>query len=171
MDLLDINNYDKEIDIRKQIEMSKKNKSWKKKRLKIREYVLKNPLKKRKKKKRKERKRKIIRSYKTYISSDLWKNRKNRYFKKYGRVCEICKSHEYVTLHHSIYRQNYGREPDEEVFAFCRACHEEFHKRYGVKRDMINITNQYISERKREIKMTEELSEIENRFNLISREI
>lgn len=149
MELLNLDNYDREKSIHRLIDIYKKDKNWRKRKIKIKGCKFKNPFKK--KKKRKERKRKIIRSYKTYILSDLWKDRKNRYFRKYGRKCEICRSPQYVTLHHATYRQNYGQEPDEEVFAFCRNCHQEFHNTNKTKKDMLRETLIFIELRKAQL--------------------
>lgn len=45
---------------------------------------------------------------------------------------------------------NYGKEDDSHLVALCRSCHEEYHSMYGVQRNMITETNQFIIE-KREI--------------------
>lgn len=99
-----------------------------------------------KKKRRKERKRTVIRSYKTYMQSALWQRRKNRYFQKYGKICEACKDSKYVTLHHAIYRQNYGDEPDSEVFAMCQRCHHAFHEWCPAKKDMRAETKEFLED-------------------------
>lgn len=96
------------------------------------------------KKKRKERK--TIRSYKTYMTSSLWKKRKNQYWQKYKKICEACGSKNFVTLHHKIYTDSFGDEPDEDVVALCGRCHNEFHKHYGCKKDMRKETDEFVLE-------------------------
>ena len=109
--------------------------------------------KRKKPKKRKPRKeRAVIRSYKTYLKSSLWTRRKNNYFQKYGKRCEACDSSSYITLHHAIYRDNYGDEPDEEVFAMCATCHGAFHKWCKLKRDMREETRQFLEDMRSIIK-------------------
>lgn len=175
MELLNINNYDKEIELRKEIDISRNSKQWKRD---LQKEIYKNLIKtkrekqkpyngmfvysKKKKKKRKLRKRKIIRSYKTYMKSKLWQTRKNQYFQKYGKKCEACgcfgKS---ITLHHAIYNQNYGQEPDNEVYALCGKCHQLFHDNHKLKKDMLSETLNFIEEVKSARFMTVEIEKME----------
>lgn len=108
-------------------------------------------LKKKEKKKRKERiyKNRIPKQYKVYIKSKWWTKRKNKFYRKYGKICQACQSTKYIDLHHMLYA-NYGNEEDIHLVALCRGCHEEYHSIHGVKRNMIKETHQFIIE-KREI--------------------
>lgn len=101
---------------------------------------------KKKVKKKKRKPRKTIRSYKTYMQSPLWEKRKNRYWQKYKKICEACGKKKYVTLHHQIYNNNYGDEPDDEVTALCHECHHNFHEFYGCKKDMRKETEEFLTE-------------------------
>ena len=124
--------------------------------------ILKLPKEKKKKvvgKKRKPRQRKIIRSYKTYMTSNLWTDRKNRYWKKYGKKCELCGKTSWVTLHHKEYNNNYGDEPDRELIALCASCHKTFHDNYETKRNMQKETNEFIKSMKPIIGSIKEIDE------------
>lgn len=103
------------------------------------------------KKARKNRNRKVIRSYKSYMLSNLWVNRKNRYWQEHGRFCVACGGTFKVTLHHAFYSGCYGQEPDTDVFALCQGCHSRFHKTYKLQKDMRKDTNIFIDEIQGEI--------------------
>ena len=91
----------------------------------------------------------VPRMYKTYIKSQFWEDRKNKYWRDYGRKCGICSSTHYVTLHHKIYiSKEFGFEPDDHVVAFCVACHFKFHNDRKTKRDMIKETNAFVKEQR-----------------------
>lgn len=117
-----------------------------------------------KKKFHKNKPRQIIRSYKIYIKSPLWIKRKNRYFNRHGKKCEACNKPKYVTLHHMAYRQNYGDEPDSELVALCGRCHNEFHKQFGVSKDMIQNTKYFVAEVKKARSVIWEDYQLEERF-------
>jgi 5-methylcytosine-specific restriction endonuclease McrA len=80
------------------------------------------------------------------MKSPLWARRKNAYFQRHGKVCEACRDSKYVTLHHTIYRNNYGNEPDSEVVALCHKCHREFHKFCPAKKDMRKETQEFLED-------------------------
>jgi 5-methylcytosine-specific restriction endonuclease McrA len=73
-------------------------------------------------------------TYKKYIESPFWTQRKNDYYKIHGRTCAICKSVEKMSLHHLKYGK-YGEEKDCDLIPLCWNCHGDFHKRYGVKKN------------------------------------
>lgn len=129
-------------------------------------YIPKLKREKRKKVKKKKirRPRKTIRSYKKYLESHLWVNRKNRYFQRYGKICQACGKKKFVTLHHKIYRDNYGDEPDSEVVALCMLCHQTYHDIYGVQKDMILTTNEFLKEMKENRLLVEEDYLLEQNF-------
>lgn len=111
---------------------------------------------------KKKRKRKTVRSYKSYIVSDLWEKRKNRFWKKHKKECSICKNTKFVQLHHKIYSNEYGDEPDNHLVALCSKCHKEFHDYYGVKQNMIKDTEEFISEMKSSIHLKKEMESLDN---------
>lgn len=100
------------------------------------------------KNKRRQRKyKRIPTQYKVYIKSKWWTRRKNQYYQLNVKQCQACLSNKYINLHHMLY-VDYGRELDENLVALCKGCHEEYHLKYGVKRNMINDTNKFIIEKR-----------------------
>lgn len=96
-----------------------------------------------KKKRNRTKLAKIPRSYKIYIKSVFWEKRKNDWYRKYGKSCKACLHTKYINLHHMFYK-NYGNESDDHLVALCLDCHAEFHELYGVKKDMVKETNEFI---------------------------
>lgn len=80
--------------------------------------------------------KRVPKNYKDYIVSKHWVKRKNLFYKKFGRFCVVCKSVRHITLHHLKYNsKEFGHESDEDLVALCWTCHENFHKKYGVKKE------------------------------------
>jgi hypothetical protein len=107
---------------------------------------------KRKKKRRHKSKREIRRyqkriptQYRPYIKSHWWTDRKNAYYKKFGRRCAACDGTNRINLHHLRYG-SYGREKDEHLVPLCHEHHEAFHAQYGTSADMIRDTLTFIDE-------------------------
>lgn len=98
------------------------------------------------KKTTKERKRaRKPKRYKTYIKSNLWLERKNKYYQLYRKKCHICSSSKYIQLHHLEYRQDlFGKEKDEMLVPLCREHHEEFHLRYTTKQKMYKEFDEFV---------------------------
>jgi len=94
---------------------------------------------------RKPRKPRSI-SYKRYIKSSLWTDRKNKYYQEHSKQCLRCGSYEHVDLHHAIYdRPSFGNEPDNHLYPLCSDCHELFHKTHKLKKDMLQETIKFIN--------------------------
>jgi hypothetical protein len=87
-------------------------------------------------------KRKEPLSYRSYIKSKRWRDRRNRYFKTHPRRCAVCRS-PHVSLHHSSYK-HLRNEPDEDLIPLCNTHHKGFHEQHGVKRDMKEETTGYV---------------------------
>lgn len=84
------------------------------------------------------------RIYKSYISSDEWKEKRKRVLKFYPKCCR-CFSLKGLNVHHSSYiRLQY--EIPTDLVVLCHICHEEFHRRYGVKEKMKRKTYDFIKE-------------------------
>lgn len=66
-------------------------------------------------------------NYSDYIKSDLWRKRRERFYLKFGKVCSKCKSTDRIQLHHQSYKA-IVQEPDEDLIALCKMCHDVFHK-------------------------------------------
>jgi len=121
-----------------------------------------NKINKKKPKKKKRKERTVIRSYKTYMQSTLWKKRKNLYWQKYKKICQACGNKHFVTLHHKIYTGEYGNEPDKDVVALCKRCHSEFHKHYGCSKNMRVETDEFVKHMKSIKTGLQELYELDN---------
>lgn len=93
----------------------------------------------------------VIRSYKRYMLSKLWVQRKNQYWQRYGKRCAACGHKNYVTLHHMVYNNNYGQEPDDEVIALCREHHAMFHQQHKLSKNMRKETLLFVEKIKSSI--------------------
>ena len=65
--------------------------------------------------------------YREYITSDLWKKRKQNYFKTHDRKCKACGSLKRIHLHHKTYRR-LGEERDADLVPLCHVCHTSLHR-------------------------------------------
>jgi len=81
-----------------------------------------------------DKKDRCPRTYKAYIKSKFWEERKNKFYQNVGRICAVCGSTNQMSVHHLKYG-SFGKERDEDLVALCWSCHEEFHTIYGVTRD------------------------------------
>lgn len=99
------------------------------------------------KEKRPNRDRNNPKQYRTYINSSLWTQRKNKYWQLHKRQCAVCDSFERINLHHAYYnKDSFGTEPDCHLFPFCQTHHKMYHDEYGVKKNMIKTTKEFILE-------------------------
>ena len=62
--------------------------------------------------------------YSTYLKSDKWKRKKEKYFALYGKRCAICRSGMKVQIHHMSY-QHMGNEPLSDLVALCAVHHKK----------------------------------------------
>jgi 5-methylcytosine-specific restriction endonuclease McrA len=63
-------------------------------------------------------------AYINYINSDVWREKKKIFIKKFGNVCQLCKSKGYVELHHKTY-DRLGHELDSDLILLCKSCHND----------------------------------------------
>lgn len=126
-------------------------------------YIKKIKPKSSKKKTRKPRE--IIRSYKTYMGSPLWIQRKNRYWQRHKKKCAACGKPKYVTLHHKEYNNNYGDEPDHELVGLCNGCHNLFHQNNATKKNMQKETKLFIEEMRKIALVKNECYELDQKFD------
>jgi hypothetical protein len=82
-------------------------------------------------------------SYEKFIASDLWQNRKNKYYQSHERRCAACNSYKYIQLHHMVYGE-FGNEPDEHLIPLCDTHHKGYHELHGTQRHMLRTTLEYI---------------------------
>ena len=88
-------------------------------------------------------------TYPEYMQSSLWEERKNRYYRDYGRLCRACGTFQNIHLHHMKYTAFDGTEPDGNLIPLCERHHDEFHRLNGSSKDMIAKTYQFIAEAQR----------------------
>lgn len=113
-------------------------------------FVKRGKKKKRSDKVLKRKYKRIPKQYAVYIKSDWWKKRKEKFYRENEKRCMACLNTHYIDLHHIVY-QNFGEELDRHLVALCRDCHEEFHQLYGVRKSMIEQTNEFIIKKREEV--------------------
>ena len=64
--------------------------------------------------------------YKTYLSSEKWKETKIAMKLNY-KVCQECGSENDLCVHHINY-ENFGNESIDDITLLCRKCHDNLHK-------------------------------------------
>lgn len=95
---------------------------------------------------RENSKRKAPLQHGAYINSELWEERKAKYYKKHKKECARCGGYEHINLHHMFYDNKiFGSEPDKHLIPLCWLCHEKFHSNYPTKKNMIFNTKEFIS--------------------------
>lgn len=68
------------------------------------------------------------REYYEYIRSDMWKERKRLFMKKwYNRFCYTCETSTQLQVHHLSY-EHVGCEYDDELCTLCSTCHSLLHE-------------------------------------------
>jgi len=90
----------------------------------------------RKKKQHKKSKRKkrvyVIKkefsSYKEYMASNTWRNKRRRILKRAKGICERCKIMKAKQVHHKHYKTLYN-ERDKDLIALCGICHGTIHNK------------------------------------------
>jgi hypothetical protein len=68
-------------------------------------------------------------SYKEYLCSFHWKEKRKEAINFYGNKCSICGSYRKINVHHKSYT-NLGHEPLEDLVVLCHTCHEKVHKEH-----------------------------------------
>lgn len=83
-------------------------------------------------------------TYETYINSNLWTDRKNRFYQNHPRRCAACDSYKFIHLHHMVYSAQ-GSEPDEHLVPLCRDHHNLYHEKNGTQTNMLQKTHAFIA--------------------------
>jgi 5-methylcytosine-specific restriction endonuclease McrA len=65
--------------------------------------------------------------YRVYLRSAAWKRTRADYMRRIGWLCERCHVRAAMIVHHLHYDRLYHEQP-EDLFAVCRACHDQLHK-------------------------------------------
>ncbi len=93
--------------------------------------------------------------HRIYIQGERWKERKEAYYKKFGKICAACFSKKCVDLHHMTYKR-LGNEWDEDLVPLCRDCHKSFHRMFpGKGRKMKKQTMKFIQLEQERLAMNE----------------
>lgn len=70
-----------------------------------------------------------MKTYRDYLNSAHWKQKRKEALRYGGRECWICKSTKDIQIHHRTYKRK-GRERIEtDLFALCAKHHKEVHER------------------------------------------
>ena len=80
------------------------------------------------KKKKKVYAKKEFTSYKEYIVSNTWRNKRKRILKRAKGICERCKVVKAKQVHHKHYKTLYN-ERDKDLIALCGICHGTIHNK------------------------------------------
>lgn len=91
--------------------------------------------------------------YNKFLRSEWWKDLRQR---KLGNknVCDVCKSYGKLHIHHFNYRYKYSgsvKRAIQDTKVLCSKCHYEFHKRFGVKKDMTKEMHIFLWESKKDL--------------------
>lgn len=65
-------------------------------------------------------------TYKQYLNSDTWRQKKELYYLKTGKYCKYCKSTENLNVHHKKYT-GWGNESLTDLISLCKQCHKQTH--------------------------------------------
>jgi DNA-binding XRE family transcriptional regulator len=71
-------------------------------------------------------------TYRLYLKSAWWTQRRKLYWDNHKRKCTVCGAFA-LDLHHKTYI-NINNEKDEDLMALCRACHDQIHYEYELKK-------------------------------------
>jgi hypothetical protein len=63
-------------------------------------------------------------SYKSYLRSDVWKEKRNSAIERAQGRCQVCNSENKLEVHHRKYPSILGQEPLEDLTVLCKSCHE-----------------------------------------------
>lgn len=77
-------------------------------------------------------------TYNNFLKSDWWKYLRDKKLKKH-KSCYVCGNKKFLQIHHYHYRYKYNgsaKKAIEDTHVLCSSCHKEFHRIYGVKKDM-----------------------------------
>lgn len=101
----------------------------------------------------KRKRPRVVVDYFSYIKGSLWQERKERYYRKYKKLCKACGTRKDIDLHHTIYG-NWGNEPDYSLIPLCRNCHKELHRTFPSPNRLLKETLEFIKRKQQQIKIT-----------------
>jgi hypothetical protein len=71
--------------------------------------------------------KKRVLSYRAYLGSEEWAEKKEAALKRADYACQLCKSVENLNVHHNTYQRT-GHEKDSDLVVLCERCHHWFHE-------------------------------------------
>jgi len=74
-------------------------------------------------------------SYRAYMASPEWQVKRVAAFKKYGGICEGCKSAPATEIHHLTYKR-FKRELPGDIVALCHSCHVKADERQHTEKEI-----------------------------------
>lgn len=75
--------------------------------------------------------------YDAYLKTEEWAQRRQRKLEAVGYRCECCDATDVpLQVHHRRYT-NLGDEPDDDLVALCRDCHERYHDSLEQQRQVL----------------------------------
>lgn len=81
-------------------------------------------------------------TYKDYLSSDDWREKKHRKTKASKKRCSVCSSEDNIDLHHLNYKNLYDVELSDLRF-LCRRCHFLSHRLFSEGKIKFYKTNHH----------------------------
>lgn len=83
-------------------------------------------------------------NHKDYIDSPEWARKKEEYYSKHPRKCQICNTEKRIHLHHKTY-ERLGKEEDNDLVPLCAAHHERLHEEHNAYGGYLeNYTDRFI---------------------------
>jgi hypothetical protein len=74
-------------------------------------------------------------NYNDYLNTAHWKERRETYFRAYGKKCQLCHSKRNIHIHHRRYNDKNGNilywERLSDLIALCGSCHSYWHSLHG----------------------------------------
>ncbi len=74
-------------------------------------------------------------SYRAYLASPAWQEKREAAFRRCGGICEGCKSAPATEIHHVTY-ERFKRELPGDLAALCHACHRKADERQRVEKEI-----------------------------------
>jgi hypothetical protein len=68
----------------------------------------------------------VVNSYKEYLNTKHWLDKRSQVFESNGYECSKCKSKKQLHIHHKTYVR-IGREKLKDLVVLCKSCHDREH--------------------------------------------
>lgn len=88
-------------------------------------------------------------TYRDYLLSDTWKNKRTSYYKTHKKECRACGKTYKIHLHHKTYIR-LGNERDADLVPLCSTCHSALHKwQRAEKINLWRATEEFIRKKRK----------------------